>query len=92
MPDEIPLMLIARLAVDQEWQGKGLGSMLLADALARCVRVSLVAGVRGVITHAIDEQAASFYEAHGFMRAPIGERAMLMPIAAIAGLPGAAAD
>jgi GNAT superfamily N-acetyltransferase len=84
MPDEIPLMLIARLAVDRSWQGKGLGSMLLADALRRCLGVSHIAGVRGVIAHAIDDAAAEFYAAHGFMRAPLPERVMIMPMETVA--------
>jgi ribosomal protein S18 acetylase RimI-like enzyme len=80
MPDQVPLLLIGRLAVDTEWRGQGLGSALLADALKRCVAASEIAGVRAVVAHAIDETAAGFYERHGFIRSPLGERVMLMPI------------
>jgi GNAT superfamily N-acetyltransferase len=80
MPEQVPLLLIGRLAVDAEWQGRGLGSALLADALRRCLAASQIAGVRGVVAHAIDEKAAAFYERHGFVRSPLGERVMLMPI------------
>jgi GNAT superfamily N-acetyltransferase len=81
MPQEVPLMLLGRLAVDHAFQGRGLGSALLLDALRRCAAVSAIAGARGVITHAIDEQAAGFYARHGFMAAqPLGERTMLIPI------------
>jgi GNAT superfamily N-acetyltransferase len=80
MPDAVPLLLIGRLAVDAAWHGRGLGSALLADALRRCLAASEIAGVRGVVAHAIDEDAARFYEAHGFVRSPLGERVMLMPI------------
>jgi len=68
-----------------------LGSALLADALRRCLAVSEIAGVRGVVAHAIDEDAARFYEAHGFVRSPLGERVMLMGIEAVRGVLGAEA-
>jgi len=80
MPDQVPLLLIARLAVDENWRGSGVGSALLIDALRRCLAVSAIAGARGVIAHAIDEPAVAFYERHGFVRSPFGERIMLMPI------------
>ncbi|MFL6814583.1 MAG: GNAT family N-acetyltransferase [Bradyrhizobium sp.] len=80
MPDHVPLLLIGRLAVDSQWRGRGLGSALLGDALRRCLAASEIAGVRAIIAHAIDEAAAGFYERHGFVRSPLGERVMLMPI------------
>jgi GNAT superfamily N-acetyltransferase len=69
MPDHIPLLLIGRLAVDRAFQGLGLGGDLLADAIAR-----------GILAHAIDGDAASFYQRHGFSSSPLGERVMLLPI------------
>lgn len=80
MPDEIPLLLIGRLAIDTEYQGRGLGTDLLIDALRRCLIAAETAGARGVITHAIDDAATAFYERHGFVRCPLGERTLLMPI------------
>jgi GNAT superfamily N-acetyltransferase len=80
MPDEIPLLLIGRLAVDVGYQKRGLGADLLIDALRRCLIAAETAGARGVITHAIDDAAMAFYELHGFVRCPLGERTMLMPI------------
>jgi GNAT superfamily N-acetyltransferase len=80
VPDKVPLLLIGRLAVDAQWQGRGVGSALLADALRRCLAASQIAGVRGIVAHAIDEAAAAFYERHGFTCSPMGERVMLMPI------------
>ncbi len=65
-----------------------LGSALLADALGSCLAASEFAGVRGVVAHAIDEDAAGFYEAHGFVRSPLGERVMLMPIETLRSLLG----
>jgi GNAT superfamily N-acetyltransferase len=80
MPDEVPLLLIGRLAVDVTHQKRGLGTDLLIDALRRCLSAADTAGARAVITHAIDDDAVSFYERHGFLRCPLGERTMLMPI------------
>ena len=86
MPDEVPLLLIGRLAVDAEWRGRGLGSALLVDALRRCFAASEIAGARGVVAHAIDDAAGGFYERHGFVRSPLGERAMLIPIETVRAL------
>jgi len=88
MPEQIPLLLIGRLAVDAAWRDRGLGSALLADALRRCLAASDIAGVRGVVAHAIDDGAVGFYERHGFVRSPLGERVMLMPIESIRSLLG----
>src|SRR5207244_3420193 len=88
MPEQVPLLLIGRLAVDGAWRCRGLGSALLADALRRCLAASEIAGVRGVVAHAIDEAALSFYEHHGFVRSPLGERLMLMPIESVRALVG----
>lgn len=89
MPDEVPLLLIGRLAIDAAWRRRGLGSALLADALRRCLAASEIAGVRGVVAHAIDEEAARLYEAHGFVWSPLGERVMLMPVETVRILLGA---
>lgn len=80
LPDQVPLLLIGRLAVDASCQGRGVGSALLVDASRRCLAASEVIGVRGIVAHAIDEAAVGFYERHGFVRCPLGERVMLMPI------------
>jgi len=80
MPDEVPLMLIGRLAVDITQHGKGLGGYLLKDALLRSLTISDMAGVRGVVAHAIDDEAVGFYRRYGFLLSPLGERVMLLPI------------
>lgn len=86
MPEQIPLFLIGRLAVDETCRGMGLGTDLLADALRRCLAASEIAGIRGVITHAIDDAAMGFYVRNGFTASPLGERVMLMPIETILSL------
>lgn len=90
MPDEVPLLLIGRLAVDLTYQKRGLGTDLLIDALRRCLSAADTAGARAVITHAIDDDddAVAFYERHGFLRCPLGERTVLMPIETVRVLVG----
>ncbi len=80
MPEQVPLLLIGRLAVDHAFQGIGLGTELLSDALRRCLTASEIAGVRGVVAHAIDDDAVRFCQRHGFLLSPLGARVMLMPI------------
>lgn len=80
MPDQVPLLLIGRLAVDRQYQGRGLGADLLSDGVRRCLEVSEIAGIRAIITHAIDDDAVRFYQRYGFINCPLGERVMLLPI------------
>jgi len=61
---------LARLAVDQSQQGKGVGAMLLAEALRKAVAAGEVAAARLIVVDAVDDNAAAFYERYGFVRAP----------------------
>jgi GNAT superfamily N-acetyltransferase len=70
MPDPIPVMVLARLAVDQSAQGMQLGGALLRDAVNRAVAVSAQAGVRAVLVHAMHDRARTFYEHYGFRVSP----------------------
>lgn len=63
----IPVALIGRLAVDNQFQGKGLGSILLADACNKVSQASSVLAVAGIIVDAKDQEAVSFYEHFGFI-------------------------
>ena len=63
-----PAYLIARLAVDSKWQGRGIGRMLLFDALDKAIRASSLAGLELVIVEAIDEKVVKFYQGVGFQR------------------------
>jgi GNAT superfamily N-acetyltransferase len=63
----VPVILLARLAVDQSVQGQGLGCFLLVHALRRCLSLAEKLGVHAVEVDAIDDQAKAFYERYGFV-------------------------
>jgi predicted N-acetyltransferase YhbS len=75
MPRQIPAVILGRLAIDQKWQGKGLGGALLRDAVERAVRASKEVSARLMIVHAISTKAEEFYSHHGFVRLPSVEGA-----------------
>lgn len=66
MPDPIPVVVLARLAVDRGLQGRGLGRALFRDAARRVTHAADTIGIRGVVVHAISEEARRFYIALGF--------------------------
>lgn len=70
MPDPVPVMVLARLAVDRQAQGIRLGASLLQDAVDRAVMVSRNAGVRALLVHALHDRAREFYEHYGFQSSP----------------------
>jgi GNAT superfamily N-acetyltransferase len=67
----IPVILLARLAVDQAEKGKGLGTAILKDALLRSLQGAEVIGCRAVLVHAKDQAAQAFYRRFGFESSPI---------------------
>jgi len=66
----VPVMLLARLAVDNGAKGGGLGAALLQDALARTLQAAEIAGIRAMIVHAKDDAARRFYEHFNFDPSP----------------------
>lgn len=66
----IPLMVLARLAVAVEFQGRGLGAALLKDAISRTLAAAEIAGIRALAVHAKDERAQGFYAHFGFRPSP----------------------
>ncbi len=66
MPDPVPVVLLARLAIDRSEQGRHLGGHLLVDALRRCVRGGRELGARAMVVDAMDERAAAFYRHFDF--------------------------
>lgn len=79
-PGEIPVALLARLAVDRRHHGHGLGGELLKNALLAVVATSEVVAFRAVMVHALDDEAASFYLRYGFRQAKGLDRTLLLPI------------
>jgi GNAT superfamily N-acetyltransferase len=80
----MPVALLARLAVDKEFQGQGFGALLLVDALKRITRVALSdVGIRAVEVDAIDDRARSFYARFGFVPLLDDARHMYLPIKTI---------
>jgi GNAT superfamily N-acetyltransferase len=80
MPDPIPVVLLGRLAVDQAWQGQGLGADLLSDAVLRALGAAATIGVRAILVHAISEDAQAFYEKHGFRPSPMEPMTLMVTI------------
>lgn len=66
----VPIMLLARLAVAKEHQGKGLGAGLLKDAMRRTLQAADIAGIRAFAVHAKDNVAHEFYDHFGFVPSP----------------------
>lgn len=66
----VPVMILARLAVDKEHQGKGLGKALLKDALLRTAQAADIAGIRCLLVHAKDDAARRWYESWEFEPSP----------------------
>ncbi len=79
----VPVVLLARLAVDQSAQGKGLGEALLLDALQRALDLSTGLGVHAVEVDAIDDAAAAFYGKYGFVPLLDEPLSLYLPIATI---------
>jgi GNAT superfamily N-acetyltransferase len=80
MPDPIPIVILGRLAVDQDFQGKGLGRALVRDAGYRVVQAADVIGIRGLIVHALSAEARAFYEAVGFASSPLNPMTMMITL------------
>jgi GNAT superfamily N-acetyltransferase len=84
----IPLMVLARLAVHRDWQGRQVGSGLLLDALMRTLQAADIGTIRALAVHAKDEAAASFYRHFGFVPSPTDARHLFMLIKDIRGMAG----
>ncbi len=80
MPDPVPVMVLARLAVDLRAQGLKLGAGLLQDAFNRAVVVSHNTGVRALLVHALHDQAKQFYEHYGFQASPVDAMTLMLRV------------
>ena len=82
MPDPIPMMVLGRLAVDRAYQRRGLGAALLGDAVLRTLQAAEIGGIRGVLVHAISDEAGRFYERNGFLASPMNPMTLMISVAA----------
>lgn len=78
MPEPVPVMVLGRLAVDKDWQGKGIGKGLLRDAVLRTLQAAEIAGIRALLVHALSVEAKKFYERCGFQASPIDPLTLML--------------
>lgn len=81
MPNPVPVMVIGRLAVDLRFQGRGIGSALLRDAILRTLQAAEIAGIRAILVHALSENAKRFYLKSGFMASPVDPMTLMITVA-----------
>lgn len=74
----IPVVILARLAVSRSRQGQGIGRGMLQDAVRRTLAMAEQAGIRALLTHPLDEEAARFYTRFGFISSPLREQQLLL--------------
>ena len=74
----IPIMVLARLAVSKTAQGQGIGVGLLQDAIRRTLNVAEQVGIRALLTHPLDDDAARFYQRFGFEPSPLQQDQLLL--------------
>lgn len=84
----LPVVLLARLAVDRGVQGRRLGESLLMDALQRSLQLSSQLGIHAMTVDAIDSSAVTFYRKYGFISLPEDPQHLFLPLATIATLFG----
>jgi GNAT superfamily N-acetyltransferase len=73
-------MILARLAVDRNYQRRRLGEGLLKDALQRVTHASTIVGARCLLVHPIDREAEAFYDGYGFKPLPGEQKTLFLPI------------
>jgi GNAT superfamily N-acetyltransferase len=83
MPNPIPVVVLGRLAVDRAWQGRGIGRGMVRDAAMRVAHAADAIGIRGILVHAISEEAKSFYEKLGFDASPLEPMVLMVTLADI---------
>ena len=81
MPDPVPVLILARLAVDRSLHGQRLGAGLLQDAVHRAAAVAQNAGVRALLVHALHDKARQFYEHYGFQPSPTHPMTLMLRLA-----------
>jgi GNAT superfamily N-acetyltransferase len=84
----IPVVILARLAVSREDQGRGIGIGMLQEAIRRTLAIADQAGVRALLTHPIDDDASRSYRRFGFEPSPVREEQLLLLLKDARRLPG----
>jgi predicted N-acetyltransferase YhbS len=84
MPSPIPVAVLARLAVDDDWKKRGIGRALFRDAARRVIHAADAIGIRGIVVHAISEEAKSFYLALGFEPSPNAPMTLMVTLSDVA--------
>jgi len=84
MPNPIPVMVIGRLAIDLNFQGRGIGTALLKDAVLRTAQAAEIAGIRAILVHALSPAAKRFYERLGFVASPTNPMTLMVTVRAVA--------
>jgi GNAT superfamily N-acetyltransferase len=87
MPDPVPVAILARLALDHDWQGRGIGRALFRDAARRVSQAADVIGIRGIVVHAISEEVKNFYMALGFDPSPSESMTLMITLPEIRAVP-----
>lgn len=80
MPGPIPVVIIARLAVDLEYQHQRWGAKLLREAILRVMLVSQSVGIRGIVVHALTDNAKAFYKRFGFIESPTQSHTLILSV------------
>ena len=83
MPEPNPVMILGRLAVDNQCKGLGLGRALLRDAMLRTVQAADLIGIRAILVHAISDSARTFYLANGFKESPLDPMMLMVTVAEV---------
>jgi predicted N-acetyltransferase YhbS len=81
MPEPIPVAVLGRLAVDQAWHGQGIGRALFRDSALRVMQASEAIGIRGMLVHAISDEAKAFYLALGLSQSPLEPMTLMVTLA-----------
>lgn len=81
MPDPIPVVILGRLAIDRRLHGHGLGRALFRDAARRTIHAAETIGIRGLLVHALFEEAKAFYVALGLEPSPLEPMTLMATLA-----------
>jgi GNAT superfamily N-acetyltransferase len=81
VPDPIPVVVLGRLAVARSHHGQGLGRALFQDAARRVIHAADAIGVRGMIVHALSEEAKAFYLRLGLEPSPLEPMTLMVTLA-----------